>query len=162
MKKFSLSLLSLLMLLAFRPSAQAQLKGFSIGPYVEAALPVGDFGDAYQSGIGAGLGVDFKIPLTGLGVTASAGYMHFSPKNDLTEKLDAIPIRAGLKYKFSILYVKLEAGAASITNDGGTAFIISPGLGVRLLGLDIQGKYESWSKDKVSNGFAGLKVSYNF
>ncbi|MDB5253095.1 MAG: hypothetical protein JWP27_2264 [Flaviaesturariibacter sp.] len=162
MKKFYLSLLFLTLLLAFRPSAQAQLKGFSIGPYVEAALPVGDFGDFYKSGIGGGLGVDIKLPLTSLGVTASAGYMHFSPKNDITGNFNAIPIRAGLKYRLSLLYIKLEAGAASITDNGGTAFIVSPGLGIRVLGLDVQAKYENWSKDKANSGFAGLKVGYNF
>ncbi|MCW3073119.1 MAG: hypothetical protein JWP69_188 [Flaviaesturariibacter sp.] len=161
MKKISILFLIATFFLGIMP-AQAQLKGFSIGPYVEGALPVGDFGDAYKSGIGAGLGADVKIPFTKLGVTASVGYMHFEGKDGNPIKFNAIPIRAGLKYRFSLVYAKLEAGVANITDDGGSAFIISPGLGVRILGLDIQAKYESWSKDKVSNGFVGLKASYNF
>src|SRR5207253_357367 len=72
MKKSFAIVFTVLSLFAFRPAAKAQLKGFSIGPYVEAALPVGDFGDFYKSGIGGGLGVDIKLPLTSLGITASA------------------------------------------------------------------------------------------
>ena len=75
----------------------------------------------------------------------------------------AFPVRVGLKYKlFGPLYVKLESGAANFTGDvSGSAVILSPGVGVRLLGLDIQGKYEAWFKDGT-RGFFGLRAGFNF
>jgi hypothetical protein len=165
MRKRLVFLFSVCSLVLIQTSARAQLKGFSIGPYVEGALPVGNFEKTHQYGIGAGLSADVKIPLTKFGVTASAGYMHFEPKEGIIGgKFNAIPVRVGLKYRFSLLYAKLEGGVASITDGGGSSFLFSPGLGVRILGLDIQAKYEKWAKNDNYKGvdFAGLKVGYNF
>ena len=164
MRKLLVLSLSVCFLVFFQTSAKAQLKGFSIGPYVEGALPLGDFEKTHQYGLGVGLNADVKIPLTKFGVTGSAGYMHFEAKDGIPGKFNAFPVRVGLKYRFSLLYAKLEGGVATISNDGGSAFLFAPGLGVRFLGLDIQAKYEKWAKNDNYNGvdFAGLKVGYNF
>lgn len=147
--------------------SHAQLKGFGIGPYAEMAWVTGDFKESNKNGIGVGLTGDIRLGK--LGLTGSVGYMRFGGKTvntgDGTVKMPtiaAIPIRAGFKYRLMpILYTKLEAGVANYTNDGGSAFILSPGIGVRLLGWDFQAKYETWIKDG-SNAFWGVRVAHLF
>ena len=155
--------------------SKAQLKRFSIGPYVETGVPTGDFKDSHNAGWGAGLNADIKL-IAGLGVTGSAGYMRFSGKDYILNtdtgpmstkyaNLQAFPVRVGVKYKFPIplLYVKVEGGTATYVGDyDGTATLFAPGIGIRFLGLDVEAKYEAWFKDGDHIGFFGLKAGYNF
>ena len=147
--------------------AQAQLKGFSIGGYLESGWPTAGFEETHGNGIGAGLEADIKLPAK-LGVSGSVGFMHFGGKTINTnlgtkkvQAINAMPIRVGLKYRFPLLYAKLEGGVARLTNDPNQVYIISPGLGVRILGLDVQGKFEAWVRDETWS-FWGLKVGYHF
>ena len=162
MKKFLVIILVLTYL-----SCHAQLKGFSLGPYAELAWPTSDFGKTNKNGLGAGFGAD--IGLGNLKLTGSVGLIHFGGKTISTEggtvdmpAINAIPIRAGFKYRFvPLLYAKLEGGVAKYTDRDNSAFILSPGIGLRLLGLDVLAKYEAWMKDGT-NSFWGLKAGYNF
>jgi len=149
--------------------SKAQLKRFSIGPFVEAGFPTGDMKDMYNTGYGIGIGADIKL-IGGLGVTGSVSYMRFGGKsfevtpgvNAKYDALSAVPVRVGLKYKFiPLLYVKVEGGAANLTGGDGTAAIFAPGIGLRVLGFDLEAKYESWFKDGHL-GFWGLKAGWNF
>src|SRR5262245_12722743 len=90
----------------------AQGNRFSLG--LEAALPMGDFGDVSSIGIGGTLG--FELPMgDNLGIVAQAGYISFMGKEfesvtvvngtvtTTTVKSDAaglIPIQVGAKYYF--------------------------------------------------------------
>lgn len=153
------------MLLACGVASQAQLKRFSLGPYVEAGFPVGDFQDMNKTGYGVGLNADIKL-IAGFGVTGSVGYMRFGGKEVGTTKFEtiqAVPVRVGLKYHLvSILYVKLEGGAANfVGNLSGSSFLLAPGVGIRVLGLDVQAKYENWFRES-GLGFFGLKAGFNF
>ncbi|MBO9151712.1 outer membrane beta-barrel protein [Chitinophaga sp. GCM10012297] len=154
------------LLLVCSVATQAQLKRFSIGPYVEAGFPVGDLKDTHNTGWGAGLNADIKL-VAGFGVTGSVGYMQFggnTVNNVEYDKIAAIPVRVGLKYKLvSILYVKVESGAANFVNSNitGSAFIVAPGVGIRVLGLDVAAKYEAWFREGTMS-FFGLKAGYNF
>ena len=149
--------------------SQAQLKRFSIGPYVETGVPVGNLKDTHNTGWGGGLNADIKL-IAGFGVTGSVGYMRFPGKDYNTSTgtatvsaLQALPVRVGVKYKFPfpLLYVKVEGGTANYLGDySGTAAILAPGIGIRFLGLDVEAKYEAWFKDG-NVGFFGLKAGYN-
>jgi len=148
-------------------SAIAQLKGFSLGPFAEIATPTGDFKETHKNGYGAGLGADIRLGKIGL--TGSVGYMQFGGKSIQVEgeqikvaALKAVPMRVGLKYRFvPAIYGKLESGVAKFTGGDESAFIFSPGIGIRILGLDVQAKYEIWKADQTYT-FIGLKAGFNF
>jgi hypothetical protein len=163
MKKYLLSLYCVIAASA----SQAQLKGFSLGAYAEYAKPTGTFEESNKNGIGAGINADIRLGK--LGVTGSVGFIHFNGKSVINENghtgypaVNAVPIRAGLKYRLvPLLYLKVESGVVNYTNNGGSAIIFSPGVGLRILGLDVQAKYESWIKNG-NRSFWGVKAGYNF
>ncbi|CAL1517515.1 hypothetical protein [Chitinophaga sp. MM2321] len=169
MKKILLAFSAMLLIVVFSTqSSQAQLKRFSIGPYLEAGGPTGDFSKTHKPGYGIGLGADVKL-IAGLTAVGSVGFMYMKGKTISNGTIDVpsakvIPIRLGLRYTLiSILYVKVEGGTAQFTGDynQGTGALFAPGLGIRILGLDVEGKYEAWFKDGT-HGFWGLKAGYNF
>lgn len=171
MRKIFLSFVSLLMLLCLiNPSAQAQLKRFSIGPFMEVGFPTGDFSDTHNTGYGIGLGADIKL-IAGLTAVGSVSYFHFPGKTIVSpagtydvNSANVVPIRLGLRYNLiSILYVKLEGGTANFAGDynNGVGALVAPGIGIRILGLDVEAKYEAWFRDNT-HGFFGLKAGYNF
>jgi hypothetical protein len=156
-----------LILVFFGVPGEAQLKGFSLGPYAEFGFPTGNFEESNKNGIGAGFNADVRLGK--IGITGSAGFIHFGGKSVSNSSghtnfpaINAFPIRAGLKYRVvPLLYLKVETGVVKYTNDGGSAVIFSPGLGLRLLGLDVQAKYESWIKEG-NRSFWGVKAGFNF
>jgi hypothetical protein len=148
-------------------TGSAQLKGFSIGPFVEAGWPTGNFQESNKNGYGAGLGADIRLGK--IGVTGSVGYMHFGGKTIdkgagavKMPAINAVPVRAGIKYRLApAIYAKFESGVARFTKNNESALIISPGIGVRVLGLELQAKYEIWKKQD-DYSFWGLKAGFNF
>jgi hypothetical protein len=156
-----------LLLLVPGINSSAQLKGFSVGPFIEGGWPMGRFQEENKNGIGAGIGADVRLGKIGL--TGSIGYMQFGGKTIVkdggtvsTPTLKAVPIRAGIKYRLApALYAKLESGVASFSGSNESAIIISPGIGVRILGLELQAKYEVW-KTQQAYPFWGLKAGFNF
>jgi hypothetical protein len=148
-------------------TGSAQLKGFSLGPFVEAGWPTGNFQETNKNGMGAGLGADIRLGR--IGVTGSVGYMHFGGKTIIKEDryvqmpaLNAVPVRLGIKYRLApAIYAKFESGVARFTKDNQSALIISPGIGVRILGLELQAKYEVWKKQEAYS-FWGVKAGFNF
>lgn len=170
--KYIIAALGIVMTLSAAIPASAQLKGFSIGPYVEAGWPLSDLKNTHKQGFGGGISADIRLPGK-IGITGSAGYMQFNGKTLVSTEgaqnsipdLKAFPIRAGLKYRpVPLIYFKMEGGAANFTGSGasGSAFILSPGIGVRILGIDVQAKYEAWLKDGMNNAFWGLRAGLNF
>lgn len=157
---------SILLTTAF--SASSQLKGFSFGPYIEAVWPSGKFDETHHNGFGAGVNADIK--LGNIGLTGSVGVLRFGGRQietaDGREKiksLTALPLRLGLKYHLvPLLYLKLESGLANHTADDDNSFVLAPGVGVRVLGLDVQLKYETWTNSQVTRSFWGLKGGFNF
>ena len=157
----------LILFLLASTAVVAQVKGFGFGPYVEAAWPSGDFKQSNKNGFGAGFGADIRLGKAGL--TGSVGYMYFGGKtvhagNEAADmpSFNVVPMRVGIKYRLApAIYARLESGIAKFTGDNESALIFSPGLGVRILGLDVQAKYEIWKKEQTFS-FLGLKAGFNF
>lgn len=128
---------------------------------------MGSFQQENKNGIGAGFGADVRLGKIGL--TGSVGYMHFGGKTIVKDNgtismpaLKAVPVRAGIKYRLApALYAKLESGVAKFSGTDESAIIISPGIGVRILGLELQAKYEVWKRQEAY-AFWGLKAGFNF
>ena len=77
--------------------------------------------------------------------------------------IKAVPIRAGIKFRvLPLIYLKMESGVVNYSGDQRSAFIVSPGIGVRLLNLELQGKYENWVGNGNTHSFWGLKAGFNF
>lgn len=146
------------------------MSGSKLGVGVEFGLPVGDFGDYYNLGVGGSL-VYQKPVAENLNFTASAGYISFKSKEfaGLTTSFGTIPVKAGIRYFFAEnFYGGAELGAAFSTEDGGgTSFAYAPGIGVEFpvadkAALDLGVRYEGWSRDSRTNGFVGIRAAFNF
>lgn len=147
----------------FAHPASAQLKGFSFGPYIETARPRGNFAETNGRALGAGISADFKL-MKRVSAMGSFGFLHFgrnSARESVTQAVNALPIRVGVKYKLPLVYVKFETGTARLKDNTGATPIFSPGIGFRILGLDIQGSYETWLNHEAGS-FTSLKVAYHF
>jgi len=153
------------------------MNGQKLGVGVEFGLPVGDFGDVFNLGVGGSL--VYQVPVAAnLNFTASAGYTSFEPKDEISAivpNFAAIPVKAGIRYFFmENFYGGAELGAAFYTGDySGTAFVYSPGIGVEFpvankAAIDLGVRYEGWSKENTfrggssSNGFIGIRAAFNF
>ena len=145
-------------------SARAQIKPFSIGPYFEKAWMTGSAKTNFNDGWGLGLTADIKLPGR-LGLTGSFGYMYADVAETQSggiSSVKAYPLRAGLKYRpLPFFYFKMEAGAAQVKGEDKKAFIVSPGVGIRVLAFDLQAKYEHWSAPRQLR-FWGLRAAVNF
>ncbi|WP_276481557.1 hypothetical protein [Paraflavitalea pollutisoli] len=151
---------------------------FSVGP--DAALPVGNFSDGYNWGIGGSIQAEFPVVPQVLHLVANAGFLNFfndDDKNKQGENLSFLPVKVGVKYyPIKLLYVQADAGAAFITNktkvkaDKTAAFVYAPQVGVTVpLGgsssIDAGFRYERVSRivDGQHNpSYFGLRVAYGF
>lgn len=143
---------------------------FSIG--VEAALPLGTFGDAYSFGIGGSVQGDYSIAES-LDLTLNAGYISFSGKTEQIgggisfkyPTIGYIPVLAGIKYHFSEqLYGSAQLGATFTDQKGsGSAFTYAPGIGFKFTpNVDALLKYTGYSSDGSSSNTIGLRLAYTF
>jgi hypothetical protein len=152
----------------------------TLGPALEAALPIGDFGDISSFGVGGTArfeyGLESKIALTG-----NAGYIWFSGEStDYGDySISAIPLIAGIKYQFAPqFFVSGELGfwfttvsvdlknipqipgytVPSSTDDSDTNFMFAPGVGYQ--NGPIEALVRFWVVDSdVSN--LSLMIAYN-
>jgi hypothetical protein len=149
------------LLLANTARAQA---GPVMGFDLQAALPLGDFGDAVGPGFGALFRYEFTVA-TPVNITARAGFMYHLPKNDLT--FFTFPLLAGLKVKLGeSAYVAAETGAfLNHFEIGGfdAALGFTAGFGYRISSLDLR-----VGAEMVDAGHAGDSIAltggigYNF
>jgi hypothetical protein len=161
---------------AFGANAQkndaSKLK-FSVG--VEAAAPIGDFGDVSSFGIGGSVQGDYWVAPE-LALTLNAGYVNFMGKdykitfgNTTTTVKGAdfglIPVLAGIKYNFTPqLYGSAQIGAAfSTEKNGGTSLNYAPGIGYKFSDhVDALLKYTGYSQDSETLSAIGVRVAYTF
>lgn len=168
-------------------TASSIAKQIQVGINLEAAFPTGDFGKIYSMGFGGSVMGRYALN-DRANLTASLGYLSFTGKN-YTEKIpvtdDAgnpqhddfgnpmyetekikmpathgIPLRLGANYLISgPIFIQGEIGAAF--TKGGTAFLYAPGVGARFDKLEVEAKYEGWSKNGTLS-FFGIRVGYLF
>jgi hypothetical protein len=156
-------------------SGKAQTKGreSTIGLGLDAVVPVGDYKNVADYGLGISL--LYQKPVTeNLNITGNVGYLRFHGPavfNNIKYKEGYVPMKAGARY-FVIpgLYGAGELGVAIPTANGygsGTAFIYAPSLGTvfkvtRAGSLDIGIRYENWARSGGTRSFGGLRAGYNF
>jgi hypothetical protein len=177
MKK-QLSILAALFLL-FSINIQAQDaksttgKKFKVGLGLEAALPVGNLGNAYS--VGGGLTLRFLYKITPeFGATFTTGFIAFAPKNinniGASSKATLnFPFKLGGRYKFtdkfygimevgtthSVTYLKVNNSLGHVS---GNSFTYAPGIGILLGGFDASLRYEGYN----NAGFIGLRLGFFF
>lgn len=155
-------------------SASTISKQIQVGINIEGAFPTGDFGKVYSFGIGGSVMGRYALS-DKANLTASLGYLNFSGKS-ITEtyegddgtqtdtykvpSMHGIPLRLGANYLISgPLFIQGEIGAAFMK--GATAFLYAPGIGARFSNLEVEAKYEGWSKNGTLS-FFGIRVGYFF
>jgi hypothetical protein len=145
-------------------AANAQVKPFSFGIYGEAIFRADNSKEKVNNGFGGGLDFQFRLPVK-LSAIGSAGLLHFDEKRlsptVTVPELNIATLRAGVKYRINLLYLKMESGAAMPLKNGETTAILSPGMGIRFSAFDLQGKYEIWLDD-VNQEFYGIKLGIFF
>ncbi|HEY5367367.1 MAG TPA: hypothetical protein VIJ75_00120 [Hanamia sp.] len=156
-------------------SASTIAKQVQVGINLEAAFPTGNFGKAYSMGFGGSVMGRYALS-DKANLTASLGYLNFSGKTitetfpgdeggtrTVTTKIPSmhgIPLRLGANYSLgSPLFIQGEIGAAFMK--GATAFLYAPGIGARFSNLEVEAKYEGWSKNGTLS-FFGIRVGYFF
>ena len=150
----------------------ARTSHFGIG--VEGGLPVGENGKVYSAVFGANLQYE-TMPDADLGITLSAGYLHFPLKKIYhttagPNSSGFVPLLAGIKYYFTPgAFFHAQLGAAVSTtkdifgNTGGTSFAYAPGVGVKLSpNIDAELKYMGISNKGGTLPNVGLRLGYNF
>lgn len=155
-------------------SASSIAQKIQVGINIEGAFPTGDFGKVYSFGIGGSVMGRYALS-DKANLTASLGYLDFSGKS-ITETYEGdegpqtetykvpsmygVPLRLGANYLISgPLFIQGEIGAAFMK--GGTAFLYTPGIGARFNNLEVEAKYEGWSKNGTLS-FIGIRVGYFF
>ncbi|MBS1981492.1 MAG: hypothetical protein JST74_10015 [Bacteroidetes bacterium] len=150
----------------------AQAGKFSAG--AELGLPMGNFGDAANVGIGAS--ARYEAPIQDkLNWIANLGYLHFGAKGSnstVSASYGMIPIQGGVKYYFDKSYSGFYAGAnlgftivsASVSSgvysgsSSSTYFSFAPGAGYHLSNLDFGASFQIVSNANYFN----IRVAYVF
>ena len=151
-------------------TVKAQQGTNQIGIAAEVGLPMGDFGDAYKTGIGGSVKALFGIGTAGQ-ITFTTGYSKFKGKEeDLLGDYSAsiIPLLAGYRHNFSGFYVEPQLGYGIYgsefdgENDSEGAFTYAVGIGFAKSGFDAGVRYQGASKDGSTTSLVGIRVGYNF
>jgi hypothetical protein len=170
MKKVILGLVCVLTLSA----VNAQKGTTQIGIAAEVGLPMGDFGDGFNTGFGGSVKGLFGIGEAGQ-ITFTTGYSTFKAEgstDDYKATLGIIPLLAGYRHNFSGFYVEPQVGygiyrgkfeiLGDETSDSEGAFTYAIGLGFAKNGFDGGVRYQGASKDGSNTSLVGIHVGYNF
>lgn len=173
MKTMKKVLLAAVAVLTISTASFAQSGRFSIG--AELGLPMGDFGDGFNTGFGGSL--RYEMPMgDNIGLTGTVGYLMFSgktpdgaPSGYDAPSLSFIPIMLGAKYYLqeqqSGFYPAVAVGMTSWTSDAegaesNTDFTWAIGAGYHLDNLDFGLNYNSIATEGSATTYLGLRVAY--
>jgi len=155
--------LAVLLATSLLPSAVRADGGPVLGVDLQAALPVGDFGDGAGIGFGGLLRYEFTI-VNAANVTARAGMMYHLEKNNST--FFTFPLLAGLKVKLGqSAYVAAETGAFINHPESGfdAALGFTLGVGYRISSLDLRIGAEMLDAGHATDSIALTGgIGYNF
>lgn len=156
-------------------SAFAQQGNNQVGVGLDVGLPIGDFGEGFNFGIGGtakgmyGVGSAGQVELT-------LGYIGFSAEESSSEasvSTSVIPILAGYRHHLNAFYLEPQLGLSIIKSKvdvsgfgsmsgSTTAFGWAVGAGYLFDAFDLSARYQSASKDGGSMDFVGFRIGYNF
>lgn len=153
----------------------AQQGNNQIGAGLELGLPLGDFGEGSEMGIGGSLKGLYGIGQAGQ-VGLTLGYISFGMKESTSSASGSsgiIPIMATYRHHFNGFYLEPQAGLslhkAKVNIDGmgsvsssSSAFGYAIGAGYLIGDVDISARYQGASKDGGSMSFIGIRLGYNF
>lgn len=143
-----------LLLAAATLPARAQVPVLDIRVGAQAALPQGDFADAYDAGIGAYARVG--VPLLAFKLMGSATYTQFKSANPLTDDLNQLTLQIGPHFSpIPLLDVGLEAAYLS----EGEEWAFSPNISVGFLMLEATASY---NRTFDSNGASWVTLGVGF
>lgn len=175
MKRIYLTILGVILLSV---CSFAQRGNNQIGLGAELGLPTGDFSDYGKAGVGLSVKGFYGVGTAGQ-ITLSSGYMLFGVKTAVKDALEAdkitlslIPILAGYRHNFGGVYVepqlgygvyasRIKGGVFDSKNSEGM-FTWAAGAGYCYQGLEFGIRYQSGSKDGVTNALFGFRIAYNF
>lgn len=116
--------------------AQAQVPLLDIRLGAQAALPQGDFADAYDAGLGAYARLGVPLPMFTL--MGSATYTRFKAANPLIDDLNQVTLQVGPHFK-PLPLVDLGLEAAYLTE--GEEWAFAPNVSVSLLMFEATASY---------------------
>ncbi|MCW3108724.1 MAG: hypothetical protein JWQ09_3230 [Segetibacter sp.] len=164
-KTFLFLLLSSIFYVSNAQRGKASASTSHVGIGVEAGLPLGENGKPYSVIVGGSLQYE-TLPSPDLGITLSAGYLHWPIKSTYGGgSVGFVPLLGGIKYYFTPnAFFHAQLGAAVGTKTGqGTSFAYSPGVGVKLSpNIDAELKYMGISNKGGTLENVGLRLGYNF
>jgi hypothetical protein len=169
------SLLIISISLAIASAAAAQMR-FGLNPGVGLAMPMGDFGDAFGSGISVIAQFELE-PTQSLAVTLQGGWQRWGAERSSLIKVYNVPIMGGIKYYLAPggtrpylmgkighciwgeEYTGYSESDMGLAFGGGAEISISP-----VVALDLAGSYYSVQTEGEASNFFELRsgIKFNF
>lgn len=161
-------------------TATAQEKGsIHVGVGVDVGLPLGDFGEGSNVGIGASAKGMYGLSDAGQ-ATLTLGFLRFGMKDGsdaVSGSTTLIPVLAGYRHRFGNLYGEGQVGLTTIRNAvkvkgegfgnlsgsySSTHLGYGAGVGYLMDAWDIGVRFQGVSGDGGSLNLVALRVGYNF
>lgn len=183
--RYAYVVLVLLFVLGCSALSQPIMGTWEIGAGFESAVPMGDFSNAAEVGLG-GIGRFTYLVDPNFALTGQAGYLHFSYKNSTpstSASANIVPILVGGKYFLSPrevagrIYLGAELGlylistSVTVNNVSGSSstskFGIAPVGGVEFpiadnANIDAHVNYTTVMTDGSSTNWVGVGIGVNF
>ena len=161
-KLLTVAIATVISLASFSQSTGLEPMQFNVG--LEAGMPMGDFKESHNFGVG----LSAKVILSS-GLTGSIGYVTFSGKDlpgfGKMPAFNTIPVKAGYRIKADGgFYFEPQVGITFMSSDGESmnAFTWAPNVGISTGPIDISVRYENISQSGENLNFLGLRLAYSF
>lgn len=166
MKKLFI-VLSIVTASVFTANAQDNASGFHFGGGLRLGLPIGDFSETHNFGIGAELQGEYMFSEK-FSATITTGYTHFLGKDFAGVKMDGvglIPILAGVRvYPSTNIFIGGKVGYGLLTGGGSSdgALNYEPHVGYNAERFQLALGYNGLSKDGSTLSHIALTGIFKF